>query len=186
MEKYQTVQGIVINKKTYKEKDLLITLLTQSNGKIVALAKGATSIKSSRLSSLQLGNIIKAQIYTTNDFSWISEAQTITPFLQHRVSLVQLNLLFYFLELINALIADNQQIPNVFQISKNIVKSINQNQLQNYIRNEIKLLEVLGFGVPSEINTTFKSHEYKICQKLIKRHFESIIEKPLESNKLFK
>ncbi|MGI5841432.1 MAG: DNA repair protein RecO [Patescibacteria group bacterium] len=186
MEKYKTVQAIVINKKSYKEKDLLITLLTQNDGKIRALAKGAISIKSSRLGSLQLGNVIKAHLYSNNDFIWISETKTITPFLQNDISLVQLNLLFYFLELINSLIAENQQIHGVYQISRNIVEAINQSRLQTYIQNEIKLLEVLGFGVPNEIVTSFQKQDYKQCQKLIKTHFESIIEKPLESNKLFK
>ena len=100
MEKYQNTIGIVINKKTVKETDLLITLLTPQYGKIIALAKGAKNIKSSRLSSLQLGNTIKVQLYKKNDYVWLSEAKTIIPFLQFDKSLTQINLLFYFLEIL--------------------------------------------------------------------------------------
>ena len=186
MDKYQNTIGIVINKKTIKETDLLITLLTPRNGKIVALAKGAKNIKSSRLSCLQLGNIVKAQIYKKNDYLWLSESQTIIPFLQNRKSLTQINLLFYFLEVLNRLIAENQQIEGIYQISQEIIDAINQNQFQRYIKNEIMFLEVLGFGVPNEINQYFEKKDYKTTQQLIKGFFESIIEKPLESNKLFK
>ena len=186
MDKYQNTIGIVINKKTIKETDLLITLLTPRQGKIVTLAKGAKNIKSSRLSSLQLGNIIKAQLYQKNDFLWLSEAQTINPFLQSEKNLTQLNLLFYFLEILNRLIAENQQIENIYQISQEIIDSINQNQLNRYIKNEILFIETLGFGVPNEINQYFEKKDYKTTQQLIKGFFESIIEKPLESNKLFK
>jgi len=186
MDKYQNTIGIVINKKTVKETDLLITLLTRQHGKIIALAKGAKNIKSSRLSSLQLGNIIKVQLYQKNDFLWISEAKTITPFLQHNKNLTQINLLFYFLEILNRLIAENQQIENIYKISQEIIDAINQNQLNRYIKNEILFLETLGFGVPNEINFYFQKKDYKTTQQLIKRFFESIIEKPLESNKLFK
>ena len=63
MDHYKSTLGIVINKKTTKESDLLITLLTPKMGKIVAIAKGAKNIKSSRLGNLQLGNTIKAQLY---------------------------------------------------------------------------------------------------------------------------
>ena len=108
MEKYQNTIGIVINKKTVKETDLLITLLTPKNGKIIALAKGAKNIKSSRLSCLQLGNTIKAQIYQKNDYLWLSESKTIISFLRQNKSLTQINLLFYFLEILNQLIAENQ------------------------------------------------------------------------------
>lgn len=186
MDKYQNTIGIVINKKTVKETDLLVTLLTPKNGKIIALAKGAKNIKSSRLSSLQLGNTIKVQLYKKNDYLWISETKTINPFLQSEKNLTQINLLFYFLEILNRLIAENQQIENIYQISQEIIDAINQNQLNRYIKNEIIFLETLGFGVPDEINQYFQKKDYKTTQQLIKGFFESIIEKPLESNKLFK
>ncbi len=186
MDKYQNTLGIVINKKTVKETDLLITLLTPRNGKIVALAKGAKNIKSSRLSSLQLGNTIKAQIYKKNDYLWLSESQTIIPFLQHDKNLTQLNLLFYFLEVLNRLVAENQQIESIYKISQEIIDAINHNQLNRYIKNEILFLEQIGFGIPSEIEKYFQKKDYKTTQQLIKGFFESIIEKPLESNKLFK
>jgi DNA repair protein RecO (recombination protein O) len=186
MERYQTTLAIVINKKTSKESDLVITLLTPKLGKVVALAKGAKNIKSSRLGNLQLGNIIKVQLYQKNNSSWISESQNLFPFLQTEKNLAQLNLLFYFLEIVNQFIAENQQIENIFQISQNIIVAINKNQVASYIQNEINFLEILGFGLPIEIKQNFSKKDYKTSQKLIKAFFESIIEKPLESNKLFR
>ncbi len=186
MERYQSTLAIVINKKTSKESDLVVTLLTPKIGKIIALAKGAKNIKSTRLGNLQLGNTIKVQLYQKDNFNWISESQNISPFLQTDKSLSQLNLLFYFLEIINQLIAENQQIENIFEISQNIISAINKNQVTLYIQNEIRFLENLGFGLPSEIQQSFFQKDYKTTQKLIKNYFESIIEKPLESNKLFK
>jgi len=186
MDRYLSTLGIVINKKTSKEADLVITLLTPKIGKIVALAKGAKNIKSSRLGNLQLGNTIKVQLYQKNNFNWLSESQNIIPFMQTDKNLTQLNLLFYFLEIVNQLIAENQHIEKVFDISQNIINAINKNLLNSYIQNEINFLEVLGFGVPDDIKENFAKKDYKTSQKLIKRFFESIIEKPLESNKLFK
>lgn len=186
MDKYKTTECIVINHRNLKENDSLITLLTPRNGKIVALAKGVKNIKSRRLGSLQLGNIIKAHLYQKNDFLWISETETLNQFLQTKKNLAQLNLLFYFLEIINRFIAENQQIDNIYQISKNVIQSINYNQIIKYIKNEILFLETLGFGVPPEIKSNFLKGDYKKTQSLIKKFFESIIEKPLESNKLFK
>ena len=92
----------------------------------------------------------------------------------------------YFLEILNRLIAENQHIEKIYQISQEIIDAINQNQLNRYIKNEILFLETLGFGVPDEINKYFEKKDYKTAQQLIKGFFESIIEKPLESNKLFR
>ncbi len=186
MDRYTSTVGIVINKKTSKESDLLITILTPKLGKIVALAKGAKNIKSSRLGNLQLGNTIKVQLYQKNDFTWISESQNLIPFMQTDKNLAQLNLLFYFLEIVNLFVAENQHIEKMFDISQNIITAINKNLISQYIQNEINFLEVLGFGVPHDIKENFANKDYKTSQKLIKRFFESIIEKPLESNKLFR
>jgi DNA repair protein RecO (recombination protein O) len=185
MEKYHTTLGIVINKRTLKENDFLITLLTPKDGKIIAIAKGAKSVKSSRLGSLQLGNVIKASLYNKNDYLWISETKTLKPFLQHDKNLAQLNLLFYFLEIVNNLIADNQQIEGIYETSQRIIDAINNNLVNQYIKNEISFLEILGFGISQDILTNFQNKDYKKTQKLIKSYFESIIEKPIESNKLF-
>lgn len=185
MNRYHTLTGIVINKKTIREKDLLITLLTPKDGKIVALAKGATNIKSRRLSSLQLGNIIQAYVYTQNHRSWISETSVITSFLRHPKNLIQLNLLFYFLELVNRFIAENQHLEGSFLISQNIIQAINRQNVVDFIKNEIALLDILGFGKPPQILQSFQSKDYKNCQKYLKLYFESLLEKPLESNKLF-
>ena len=63
MPSYTATLALVINKKTVQENDLLVTLLTPAMGKVTAKAAGAKNIKSSRLSTLQLGNVIKAHLY---------------------------------------------------------------------------------------------------------------------------
>lgn len=186
MNRYSNTQGLVINKKSIKEADLLITLLTPDQGKVIALAKGVKNIKSSRIGSLQLGNLIKVNLYTKDGRNWISEAQTITQFLKTEKNLAQVNLLFYFLEIINILIAENQHIPQIFEISKNIIESINHNLVNKYIGNEIKLLQTLGYGITPEIEKGYQMRDYRTAQKYIKQYFESIIEKPLKSNELFR
>lgn len=186
MSQYISTQAIVINKRNHKDNNLQITLLSPNLGKIVCIASGVKNIKSSRLGALQLGNIIKCSLYQKNNFYWISEAKASDSFLNTPKSLTQLNLLFYFLEIINQLIAEGQTVTDIYTTIKKVVSSINKNQFQHYIKFEIDFLNQLGFGVPSEINDAYSSKNFKLCQSLLKKHFESIIEKPLTSNKLFK
>lgn len=182
---FQNTLGIVIKTKTIKESDIFVTLLTPNLGKITCLAKGAKNIKSSRLGTLQLGNIINAHLYQKNDFLWLSESVSVSQFLRIKKNLTQLNLLFYFLELLNYFIAENQQIPNIYHISEKVITAINDNNLSNFIKYEIEFIQNLGFGLPENIISTYNQKDYINCQKLIKSHLESIIEKPLFSNKLF-
>lgn len=186
MEHFQNTVGIVIKTRTVKESDIRVTLLTPELGKITTLAKGAKNIKSSRLGTLQLGNIIKAHLYRKNDFLWLSESSTISQFLHTKKSLTQLNLLFYILEIINYFIAEDQVIPGVYHICEQLITSVNQNNFAAFIKYEIEFINVLGFGIPEQINEKYSQKDYISTQKLLKRHLESIIEKPLQSDKLFK
>lgn len=186
MNRYQNTEGIVINKKTRAESDLNITLLTPGFGKIFCLAKGVKNMKSSRLSALDLGNIIKVNLYSKNDFIWISEAKSVTSFLNQPKNLTQVNLLFYFLEIVNLTIAEGQSTDEIYPIIKRLIQSINRNQFRNFIEQEIKFVETLGFGIPPEITSAFSDNNLQNSQKLLKQYLESIIEKPLISNRLFK
>ncbi|MBU3935307.1 DNA repair protein RecO [Patescibacteria group bacterium] len=185
MSPYLSTLALVINKKKTKEADLFVTLLTPHHGKIMALAKGAQNIKSSRLSALQLGNTIKTQLYQKNDFTWISQAQTQNAFLQNPKNLAQLNLLFYFLETINNLVVENQHTDFVYPLSQKIISAIQNNQVKNYLQNEIELIKTFGFGLPLEIVDNFQKGDYPKTQKQIQQFLQSIIEKPLQSPGLF-
>lgn len=177
--------ALVINKKTTKEADLLITLLTPTRGKIYVTAKGAQNIKSSRLSSLQLGNTIKAQIYQKNNHAWLSESVTQKSILQSQKNLSQLNLLFYLLEIINRFIATDQHTDQLYDLCQQLIDSISKNQFAHFIHYQIKLIELLGFGPPDEIITLFADKEYRLCQQQIYHYLESIIDRPFQSSKLF-
>ena len=186
MNRYQSTLALVVNKKTTKEQDISVTLLTPALGKILVLAKGAKNIKSRRMGALELGNLIKTSLYQKDGHYWLSEAQTSVSFLQQPKSLTQINLLFYFLEIINRLIAENQNQSEIFSISLDLIEAINHNKVITFISQEIKFLAVLGFGPPPEIIKSFNQKDYKTTQRLLRQYFASITEKKFESNKLFK
>ncbi|MFA6250391.1 MAG: DNA repair protein RecO [Candidatus Shapirobacteria bacterium] len=186
MDHYQTVTAIVIGKKSYKDSDILVNLITNQDLKISALAKGVKNIKSSRLSALGLGNLIQAQIYQKNNFLWLTEAKSHRSFLATRKSLTQLNLLFFLLEIINRFTAENQHIGQIFPITNNLISSINDNQIPKFIINEVSLLRLFGFGIPAPIDELITQKKYPSAQRLIKQFAESVIEQPLYSSRLFK
>ena len=99
MDRYHKVRAFVLAVQR-REKDISATLFTLEKGKISVLAKGARTLSSHRLAALQTGYEISAQLYQKNEYFWLSEAQTITPFLPKN-SLGQLSLLFFFSELLD-------------------------------------------------------------------------------------
>jgi DNA repair protein RecO len=177
--------AVVLNHRIYKETDLIITLLTSNRGKIIVSARGVKSASSHRQGNLEIGNIIKTQLYEKSDRFWLTDTTVIKHSLGTTKSLVQLNLLFYFLEIINHFIAENQQIDGTYEILVSLLDSVDNNNFSRLISSEINLLEILGFGVPENIIKSHQLNKLQQCQKEIKEFLESIIEKPLKSSHLF-
>lgn len=185
MSKFVTTTAVVINKHRQKEGDLLITIFTPNLGKINCIAKGAQSLKSRRLGHLEVGTIVKVSLYDKNSYYYLSESESISPFLHQSSTLIQINLLFYFLEIVNILIPFEQKQPELYDLMVKVIEAISQNHFSLFIKQEIIFLEKLGYGLPPEISVSFNNKDYKNTQMLIKKYCESIIERPLTSSKLF-
>ncbi len=185
MTRYLSTPAVVINRQKKGEGDLSITLFTPETGKTHCIAKGAQSIRSRRLGHLEIGNIIQISLYQKNGYYWVSETETKLSFLQNSPALTQINLLFYFLEIANQLLPSDQSNPNLFPILVQVITAINQNHFHSFIKSEITFLEKLGYGVPHDISDSYQAKDYRKTQSLLKNFYESIIERPLLSNKLF-
>lgn len=178
-------QAIVIRKNKTGEQDLNITLLTDLFGKIPIKARGASKINSKRLGSLQLGNIIKVNLHVRENHFWVNQVETIFSFLNQPKNLTQTNLLFYFLEIINKLLPESQPNLAIYKNVANTIKAIEVKKVGIIISSEIHLLENLGYGVPVAVRESLIRGDFKNGQKQLQTFVESIIEKRIESYKLF-
>jgi DNA repair protein RecO len=179
-----TTKAIVISRKSQQEKNISLTLLTPNLGKIYAIATGAKSIKSRRQGSLQPGNIINVHLFPKEKFFLITEVETTNSFLLFKKNLIQLNLLFCILEIVRNVSSENEPSLPLFSNIESIILSLQENHLYSFLNNQIKLLNLLGFGIPSGINQNLLDKKYHQVQQQLLNYFESILEKPLFSRKL--
>lgn len=180
----QNTQAIVVNTKNNKENNLFVSLLTPNLGKIHSYATGVKSIKSSRATSIQIGNIIKVSLNHKNNFYTIGECQTTLSFLQKDHQLIQLNLLFYFLEILKNFAPENEPSPELFKLSSLAITSLYNNQWPKFIKCQIEILNSLGFGAPADLQQNYLNKNYQLAQQQLIIYFESILQKPLYSHKL--
>ncbi|MFA6518526.1 MAG: DNA repair protein RecO [Candidatus Shapirobacteria bacterium] len=184
MSEFVVTRAIVINRLP-KENNIDITLLTEKLGKIYVKANGAQKITSRRLGQIQLGNIINAHLYRHQNSFWLSESIVESAFLQNQISLSQSNLLFFILEVSNRLLPTEVNQPEIFFTIKQAVDNIKRNSFAKLIDNEIKFLDLLGFGPPEEIILSFDQKKYRHCQQLITAYFESLTNYQFQSLKLW-
>ncbi len=175
-------QALVLNRRKRQEGDLLVTLFTESLGKINCIAKGAQSIKSRRLGHLEIGNLIHCHLYQKNNFYWLSESEAIEVFLNNPKKLSQYALLFFFYEVVNQLLPLSEPSTAAYELMTVATKAISQDNYSQFIDCEINLIQQLGYGLPSEISLSYKQKKYQQTQFLLRKYFESILEKPISSS----
>lgn len=94
------VRGLVIRTSDYKEADRLVTLFTEEMGTLVAVAKGARSLRSRQMAATSQFCYGEFVLYRKGDYYWVKEASLIESFFELRRSLEGLALAAYLCEVL--------------------------------------------------------------------------------------
>lgn len=94
------VKGLVIRTVDIKESDRLLTIYTEEKGIVTALAKGARTLKSRKMSATQQFCYSSFVLYGQADKYWIKECSLIESFFGIRNSIEGLALAAYIVEVI--------------------------------------------------------------------------------------
>ena len=95
------VRGLVIRTVDIKETDRLITIFTEEQGAVTALARGARSLKSRKLAATMQFCYGKYILYKQGDKHWIKEAELIENFFDIGQSIEGLALANYIAEVLS-------------------------------------------------------------------------------------
>ncbi len=144
-------EAIVLRKMDYRETSQIVTLFTREKGKMAVLAKGARLLKSRFGSSLQPMSYTQVIFYhkPTRGLQTLSESAHVQPF--HRISrdLKKLSIGWRIVELVYALMEEEQQHPQVFNLLVEVLGRLDEadvhaiNLLPYF---QMRLATVLGFA----------------------------------------
>lgn len=163
-------QAVVLKRSNVGEKDRVVTLFTEKQGKIVSIAKGSRDLHSSRLSTLEPGNLVDVYLIPTKGMPILTQTQLINEFIQTKSSLKKVKQLLQVLEIVDSLSVEDQN-SEVFTRFTSILHSLNSAELFHTIKEELALLvEEFGFQHVGET-------EYKTLGEYV----SSLSEKPLHS-----
>ena len=95
------VRGLIIRTVDIKETDRLVTIFTEEQGVVTALARGARSLKSRKMSATMLFCYGDYVLYGQGDKLWIKEAELIESFYDMRNSIEGLALANYIVEVLS-------------------------------------------------------------------------------------
>lgn len=172
--------GFIIGRRNTRESDVLLNILTKKRGRVLVKAKGLKKILSKRLGVLQTGNLIKGKIFTKGDFHVLGEVELIFQPKETREDLVGCGMLLSMCELIGKLMPENDPDRPVYSLFWETLLHLSKElKVETMIGFEVKLLHLLGYGIPSGAVKPLRDKNWKVVQTEIWRYLGTISGKRL-------
>ncbi|MDO4289093.1 MAG: DNA repair protein RecO [Eubacterium sp.] len=111
-------RALVIRERPFQEQDKIITLFTEQEGKVQAIAKGVRRNKSALVAATQLFSYSEFVYYPGKNFANINQASLIEAFYPLRQDLMKMSLASYILELLDV-------FYDYYQGNKAVLKLVN-------------------------------------------------------------
>src|SRR6056297_1189890 len=123
-------EAVVLRSLDYGETSQIVTLLTQENGKIGVMAKGARRTKS------QFGATLQPMAYTqvvfyykpTRELQILSESSHVESFHRLRRNLETITIGLRIVELVDALLEEEDPQPEIFAITVRALRRLNRTE----------------------------------------------------------
>lgn len=166
-------EGIIIKRMNFGEKDKILTLLTRSRGKIKTLAKGIRRVNSRRAGNVELFNFTQVHLAVGHTFNILTEAKLLETFPSLRTDLKKSSVAFYFSELADRFVPEEQENREIFGALLRSFRNLNHlgdisiDFIQNFER---EMLELTGFGQEKEFE---KEKPYLVLEKILGRELRS-------------
>lgn len=141
-------EAIVLKKKSLLNKDYLVTMFSETEGKIKTMAKGVKKITSRRLSHLQTGNLIETIINKKAERLYLQETKLISAFSKIKDSQIKTGYLYYFLFILERLMAEGQKDFSAYNLLRKFLIELSENnqftevKLDQYVN---RLIQDLGY-----------------------------------------
>jgi DNA repair protein RecO (recombination protein O) len=146
---YLNTRGIVIREVNVGEADKIITVFSQSHGKISASAKGSRRSKSRLIAGTQFLCYSDFVFFKGRELFLTNSCEVIEPFYEIRNDIEKLTYSAHMVELINDIIQENQPSNRVLQLFLNslfmLAKTKRNPELISRIF-ELRLLSVAGYA----------------------------------------
>lgn len=123
--KYFSSKGVVLFRKNYSEADRIITIYSDTYGKVRVIAKGVRKPKSRKRGHLEVFSLIKfAASKTRGVLPIITEVETINNFSGVRVDLRKASVAYFLVEVINGIAQEDEENKEIFRLITDVLNKL--------------------------------------------------------------
>ncbi|NTU69814.1 DNA repair protein RecO, partial [bacterium] len=137
--------GIVLRRKSFSEADLLLTILSKENGKIVVLAKGSRKIKSKFMGHFEPFCLVKFSCIKGRSFFIMTSLETLDSHFSSKENPESIKIYSYISEVVDALTPELEKNEILFLKMKDYLntKDISRVSVVSFL---FSILETSGFA----------------------------------------
>jgi DNA repair protein RecO len=147
-----TSKAIVLRSIDYQGSSKIITVLSQTHGKIALIAKGAKKPKNKLAGTIEVGNILEVTYYykASRNIQTLAEASIEYQSLNFRKDFERASILYSTLELISQLIHENEENDQLFLFSSTFIQWLGDAEpvtpsVFPYV--QLRLAQIAGVGL---------------------------------------
>jgi len=147
------LKGLVLRTADYKESSRMLTVLTDSLGKISIAARGVTRMKSRIAASCQPMAFSEMTLSESRERYYLKEASSIELFSGLTADLKNYSLGCYFLELLDASCPENSEEPEALALGLNALWLLTEGKKDPAVVKscfELRLMTLLGYQPETE------------------------------------
>ena len=123
---FETTKGLVLRSVRYKESDKILTVLTESEGKLTLRARGALRKGGKLAAATELYTLSEMTLFGNRGRWQLNEAQTIEQFIGLRENFSSLALASYFAEVLDTVSEEGAPDPAVLQLALNCLYALSR------------------------------------------------------------
>lgn len=121
---FLTTRGLILREAKYKESDKILTILTETDGKITAKARGVARPRSKLAAATQLLSFSDLTLFGNKGYWTVNEAATVEQFRKLRTDIELLALGSYIAELLEAVSDEDVPEPEILQLGLNALYAL--------------------------------------------------------------
>lgn len=123
---FETTRGLVLRAVRYKESDKILTVLTESEGKLTLRARGALRKGGKLAAATELYTLSEMTLFGNRGRWQLNEAQTVEQFFGLRENFASLALAAYFAEVLDTVSEEGAPDPAVLQLGLNCLYALSR------------------------------------------------------------
>ncbi len=140
-------EAIVLRKRSLLNKDVLVSLFSQAEGKITVIAKGVKKLTSRRAPHLETFNLIEVELHQSGERLYLEGTALLSGFSELKKNQEKLAALYQYFFILERLLPENQKEDIIYNLTKSFLiqlyKSTSEyNILEQYLN---RLLRGLGY-----------------------------------------